>query len=324
MEAINLFLAGEFPHCVFVVALEPAVVAAHIEAVHKTLVDRLEKQAVGGWSALGWRFLEKIVQLPLSLPHPGPEDISAYVGSMFRLPPSDPSSSEAQGAPLSSASVSAEGLDDLPIDAVRGDEQKDDAVADEVSRLEDEGITVGSIPGVRRGVEDRLIAKGFSPDEAKRMSFSAISRLFTDVYSDSDPTIKSIITKEALSLPSRNPRDIKRLVNLFRFYAMIANERRALDYDSAEALETSFEKVARLCVLAIRWPDLLNLLGGRAVDEMELSTGPSDITVLEAIELDLHPVGWLKGRLRDDSRADELQGFLATSPKVGDIARLLL
>ncbi|GAA0851006.1 P-loop NTPase fold protein [Streptosporangium amethystogenes subsp. fukuiense] len=65
IEAINLFLAGEFPNCVFVLAMEPEVVVAHVEAAYPELAGTLP---VGGRSGLGWRFLEKIVQLPLSVP----------------------------------------------------------------------------------------------------------------------------------------------------------------------------------------------------------------------------------------------------------------
>ncbi|MEV4377681.1 P-loop NTPase fold protein [Streptosporangium sp. NPDC049644] len=65
IEAINLFLAGEFPNCVFVLAMEPEVVVAHVEAAYPELAGTLP---TGGRSGLGWRFLEKIVQLPLSVP----------------------------------------------------------------------------------------------------------------------------------------------------------------------------------------------------------------------------------------------------------------
>jgi KAP family P-loop domain len=65
IEAINLFLAGEYPNSIFVIAMEPEMVAAHIEAAYSGLVKALADTSP---SALGWRFLEKIVQLPLALP----------------------------------------------------------------------------------------------------------------------------------------------------------------------------------------------------------------------------------------------------------------
>ncbi len=69
IEAINLFLAGEFPHCIFIMAMEPELLAAHVEVAYKELVDVLKHgRPHANWSTLGWRFLDKIVQLPLSLP----------------------------------------------------------------------------------------------------------------------------------------------------------------------------------------------------------------------------------------------------------------
>src|SRR4051812_1736144 len=89
IEAINLFVAGEFAHTVFVVALDPGIVAAHIETAYGDLAKRLaasERQTFD----LGWRFLEKIVQLPLSLPTVGPTRARSFVGGFFAGQPEAP------------------------------------------------------------------------------------------------------------------------------------------------------------------------------------------------------------------------------------------
>ncbi|MEH1129125.1 P-loop NTPase fold protein [Micromonospora sp. CPCC 206061] len=68
IEAINLFLAGQFPNCVFVVAMEPEMIAAHIEVAYQPLVEALtDDDYWGEVRTLGWRFLDKIIQLPISL-----------------------------------------------------------------------------------------------------------------------------------------------------------------------------------------------------------------------------------------------------------------
>ncbi|MGA5300941.1 P-loop NTPase fold protein [Nucisporomicrobium flavum] len=96
IEAINLFLAGEFPNCVFVVAMEPAVVAAHVEAVYKDLAAQPHASRPTAWSTLGWRFLEKIVQLPLSLPPPGGNrQTTSYLDSLLDQPRAGAVASEA-------------------------------------------------------------------------------------------------------------------------------------------------------------------------------------------------------------------------------------
>jgi hypothetical protein len=81
IEAINLFLAGNYPNSIFVIAMEPEMVAAHIEAAYSGLVEAL---ADTGPSALGWRFLEKIVQLPLALPAMEAERKARYIELLFQ------------------------------------------------------------------------------------------------------------------------------------------------------------------------------------------------------------------------------------------------
>jgi hypothetical protein len=81
IEAINLFLAGQYPNCIFVIAMEPDMVAAHVEAAYGNLAQRLEQH--GAAFELGWRFLEKIVQLPLTLPALEPERAAGFAESLF-------------------------------------------------------------------------------------------------------------------------------------------------------------------------------------------------------------------------------------------------
>ncbi|WP_248965256.1 P-loop NTPase fold protein [Sphaerisporangium perillae] len=86
IEAVNLFLAGEFPNCVFVLAMEPEVVAAHVEVAYRDLARTLPAPAEER-SGLGWRFLEKIVQLPLSVPLLDDGDrLPAYLRTLLDVP----------------------------------------------------------------------------------------------------------------------------------------------------------------------------------------------------------------------------------------------
>jgi len=78
---VNLFLAGEF-----VLAMEPDVVAAHVEVAYADLMRKLYPDAETG--ALGWRFLEKIVQLPLSLPAVDGQ-LDRYVRALLGMPAVD-------------------------------------------------------------------------------------------------------------------------------------------------------------------------------------------------------------------------------------------
>ena len=59
IEAINIFVAGAYPNSIFVIAMEPEMVAAHIEAAYADLVQKLEETSgrTTQLPALGWRFL---------------------------------------------------------------------------------------------------------------------------------------------------------------------------------------------------------------------------------------------------------------------------
>jgi hypothetical protein len=67
-EAINLFLSGEFPRARFVLAVDPSVVAAHLNVVYADLGK--STAASGDDPDVGWAFLRKLVQLPVILPLP--------------------------------------------------------------------------------------------------------------------------------------------------------------------------------------------------------------------------------------------------------------
>ena len=304
IEAVNLFLAGAFPNCIFVLALEPAVVAAHIETVHKDLVAKLEKQGTtSGWSELGWRFLEKIVQLPLALPQPRPGVAGDFVISLFG-----------------------------PTAPVRGDERIEAAVAEHLGRLESkapQAPELAAIPAERAGVEAEARQEGFDETAARRIADDVAIRRFSRSFTDDDDQVRQVIVNEALSLPSRNPREMKRLVNLFRFYTLIVNERRVLVEASSQA--EVFAQVARVAALANRWPHLLTALGapvgsgrGRddqrpiALESLEQAAGDSDEEwgkALTACGL-ARPTG--------PPEPDGLREFLRSGTPMGILARELL
>ncbi|MFM0398192.1 KAP family P-loop NTPase fold protein [Paraburkholderia aspalathi] len=65
LDAVNLFLATDFPKCCFVVGMDTEMVAAALQAAHKDLTANLPEDTA---APLGWRFMDKFVQLPFVLP----------------------------------------------------------------------------------------------------------------------------------------------------------------------------------------------------------------------------------------------------------------
>jgi KAP family P-loop domain/Putative peptidoglycan binding domain len=274
IEAINLFLAGEFPNCVFVLALEPAVVAAHVEVAYRDLVVSLKQGGLPNeWSTLGWRFLEKIVQLPLSLPLPeDSKHLKPYFDSLLRAPPADepppppdrttsrpgPSRAGQPDPPRPSSSgptTPASQAEAAP--GMRGDEGPE-----LVDRLEAairrRTPTAPRLAQLARQAQDEVLEVERS--ELIPATIEAANRVFADLYSDANA--RQAIEQGALLLDSQNPREIKRYVNLFRFYTFIVQQRRlhASPGDDLPAVVDPLQ-ISKLAVLAIRWPQLLNALG---------------------------------------------------------------
>ncbi|HKA85235.1 MAG TPA: P-loop NTPase fold protein [Acidimicrobiales bacterium] len=320
IEAVNLFLAGQFPNCIFVLAIEPAVVAAHIETANRDLMAKLEEFDVsGGWQRLGWRFLEKIVQLPLALPQPRPGLARDYVLSLFGGSGDGRASGQGREARRPGGATEA------------GDIRE--AVKDELMALEarDATPTLSAIPHEKSEVEQRLRQqRGFDEDEARRIAEEVAIRRFASTYSDDDDEVRRVIVNEALGLPSRNPRDMKRLVNLFRFYALIVNQRRVLV--EAPSQSVVFEQVARLAALTNRWPHLLNALGAPggptgdsggerrvAFEEIEDAASGPDATW----EHTLARCG-LAGGAAQRPEPEGLREFLTSGRRIGTVARELL
>jgi KAP family P-loop domain len=81
MEAVNLFLAGEFPNCVFVLGIDPEMVAAALEKAHSEVISKLQNYATR--TPIGWKFMDKFVQLPFVIPTPERKDLNVYIETLL-------------------------------------------------------------------------------------------------------------------------------------------------------------------------------------------------------------------------------------------------
>jgi hypothetical protein len=271
IEAINLFLAGEFPNCVFVLAMEPDMVAAHIEAAYKPLVDTLAGDDYWGAArSLGWRFLDKIVQLPVSLPILRSDQADQFLGTMLAAGPRTPSNHD-------------QGLDEREVDRIEQTIRQREPSLD--------NITQTAADAQEQVTGESVRARGFRPETQAAMRRELRRRLRPD-----DPEIQAIVAGVAGRL-DRNPREIKRFVNVFRFYAVIRQEREAAGLPAPDTLD----EIAKLAVLAIRWPHL------RAVLSRQIGPTERD-TVLSLLE---GPVAELPNDAIWPARREALQTVLA-------------
>lgn len=309
IEAINLFLAGEFPNCVFVLAMEPEVVVAHVEAAYRDLVETLPD---GGRSGLGWRFLEKIVQLPLSVPLLDDADrLPAFVRALLDTPGTCPPSRVSPPRAPAGAPPAVPPRDPAdppgPVwvsaleEAIRA-LRPTAATLDEAARLAQESLDAGGtdmIGGLSSATRE------------------AADRVFDDLYSDERAcrAIESVLP----SLTFFNPRQIKRYVNVFRFYSFLVY-RRAL----AGAPPASDAEVAKLAALTVHWPHLLSPLvletGGTTVlRTLEHAAGTADDRIWERA---VHDTGLAV--FADATHLAGLRSLLSSPHPVADLARHLL
>lgn len=293
IEAINIFLAGEFANAIFVIALEPRMVAAHIEAAFADLVSKLKETSDSGDVDLGWKFLEKFIQLPLTLPTMVPDQTSVFFRSLFQRDASvdatDPAA-ESGGA-----------------DAAGRDEQLEKQLQD------------GSLANA-------LNVAGTAPAQADASAWGKVRDVVDKTLSLDNPEVQEVISYGTRFLEP-NPRQIKRFVNLFRFFVMIHTERRLQQLP----VPSSLTALAKLAVLGTRWPALLGVL-------TESVTSEPDTTVLGLLETppaiepgpdESKDAGELRG-LRDalgqfglapavleQLLATELRSFLKEVPTIG-------
>lgn len=89
-EAINVFLSDDFPATRFVLGLDTAVVAAHVDNAYKELADAKIVTHPDDPSP-GWTFLRKLVQLPVRLPRTTADNVDdillAQLGPVHRDDP---------------------------------------------------------------------------------------------------------------------------------------------------------------------------------------------------------------------------------------------
>ena len=263
IEAINLFLAGQFPNCVFVIAMEPEMVAAHIEAAYADLVKRLEAMGPEGRAVdLGWKFLEKIVQLPLTMPDMAPDRTKVFFESQFQAQmPDDRREPTATETEVRAAEREFEG-----------------------SSLEDIGEIVENI--------------GAGSTSAEK---EAVRRFVDRRLSSDDPEVQKVIAY-AVDYLQPNPREIKRFVNVFRFFVMIDTERKLKGLSTTGSLS----EIAKLAVLSLRWPGLISSLGA------PVALG-DERTVFDLLEDPPHT----PERGRESPESAELRGLTASLENAG-------
>lgn len=227
VEALNLFLAGEFPDCMFVLGIDDEMVAAALDKAHSEVIAKLPGYARS--TSIGWRFMDKFVQLPFVVPLPGDEDLTHYMESLLsrgRVP-----STLDMDARDQAARVVEKGQDD-PADS--------DRVVQEVARKN--SLSEKQVGALKKEVE----------------ILQDMSRNIKN-FSDREEHIRNLIVTGGRQF-SNNPRDVKRFINVFRFFYFLRAAREA-----RKEPVPSLDQMSRWIVLSLRWPEVVRWLRRSAV-----------------------------------------------------------
>lgn len=265
VEAINLFLCGDYPNCIFVLGMEPGMVAAALEVANKDVIEKAQVFGLVDRTApVGWRFMEKIVQLPIMIPPPTTEGRKGYVKSLTELERAELAAGSAQSVAAPAAARVAE----APRPAQHGKEQEA-KVQEYVQKI---GTTVNSKDAADRSVkvvEDAPVEERWAAKEAG-------NRVYERMLTATDPVVAKF-AEHLAQLVDGNPRQMKRYVNVYRFYSTL-RQRRRLDGVAEKSLPSD-EVLAKFVEFSIHWPHAMDCLRVRVEGEQG-----KKITLLEKLE----------------------------------------
>jgi KAP family P-loop domain len=222
VEAINLFLAGEFEHCMFVLGIDDEIVAAALNKSHSDVFALMPSYARG--TSIGWRFMDKFVQLPFIMPPPSANEMKDYAKSLL-------------------------------VTKVRNGRLSLAARQKVASSVEGRQSTDKTLDAIVQEVKRELNLDKTEEAELRREA-ETIEKMDSDikVFSDEEEGIANTIMA-GIGRYSRNPRDAKRFVNSFRFYYFLRSARLTRHADVP-----SIDQLSRWILISLRWPAIIRWL----------------------------------------------------------------
>lgn len=88
VEGVSMLLASDEFRCMFVIGIDPQMIAAALEEAHAKVRDHLPRYE--RTVPLGWRFMDKFIQLPFTIPPNTPRALKGYVGWLSDTTPPPP------------------------------------------------------------------------------------------------------------------------------------------------------------------------------------------------------------------------------------------
>jgi hypothetical protein len=195
LEAIKLLL--DLDRFIVFLALDARIITQAVEEHYgKVLVEA---------EITGYEYLDKIVQIPFSIPEPPPDDLRQYIGSLIGLGAADIPPVEPPAPPAEKAPPAAQ-----PVQPVVAGPARPSAPAPTPPPPSSMPPEAGEPSAPRKEVEVQVEAAEVVFTRGEQETFLAF-------YSHLDP----------------NPRRIKRLVNIYRLVRVLIDSRRQAQADGA-------------------------------------------------------------------------------------------
>jgi len=230
VEAINLSLCGDYPNCIFVLGMESGMVAAALEVANKEVIEKAKQLSLLDTTIpLGWRFMEKIVQLPISIPPPTDAGLRGYAASLTGSAIPDEESQEGETEPETPNLPAKEKIEEYK--AKLEPLQNASEVASAAKQLMEE-----------------------APAEERVAVAEASKQKYAEKLVKRDPLVRKFV-EDVFALVGGNPRQIKRYINVFRFHSTLRfNFERDLEARGLKAKLASDNGLAKFIAMTIQWP----------------------------------------------------------------------
>jgi hypothetical protein len=222
VEAVNLFLAGEFPNCMFVMGMDTEMVAAALQAAHKDMIACLP---VDAGIPVGWRFMDKFVQLPFLIPPAEEPDLRRYTTMLF-------SADKEKAADPQVNQIARRAAERIHTRT---------AVVKETEQLQKaHNLNEAQTTQLHNQLEAEVVRRKLDEGIEK--------------FTDENPELRRVVAAATAYFPG-NPRELKRFINAFRFQYFLWWARRAQDLPGP-----TLEQLLRWTVFSMRWPEVLRWL----------------------------------------------------------------
>jgi WD40 repeat protein len=242
LQAVNIFLAEEFAHAKFVIGLDPSVVAHDLAEVFRSQESRLRDDPDD--PNLGWSFLRKLCQLPLTLP----AIREAHTARLMRrhTPSGEPRSYASASHPSSKPATT------MPAGNGAGGPREAGTSRDD------------TVPEATEAPDGQPVADDNRGAGAPSQSTPAPAE---PLFFEADPVIRDHLRALMRLRPHQSVRETKRLLTLWAFYLKLLPK--LLPRGTTSSAQFGRD-VLTLAEILTRWPALAPKLGPSSSPESGL------------------------------------------------------